>query len=202
MSGYEYDYEPPGADEAMRVRKGPVVKREAGDSPFASFLDLVDLLFVKGFLAHGFSLQKIRKALAEAETVLGGHHFAQRAFFTDGKRIYLKVHERGAEALLQLFTGGQWVIAPVILQAARQIEFDEHTGFAERWYPAGRDGRIIVDPRICFGAPVVAGKGVSTSNVYSLFQAENEDAERVASWMHLDVRDVEAAVGYEKALAA
>ena len=85
---------------------------------------------------------------------------------------------------------------------AKQVDFDEGTGFAEKWYPVGRNRGIVLDPRVCFGAPTIAGKGVRTSNIYDLFVAESEDTRRVSDWMNLRNKEVEAAVHFEKALAA
>ena len=56
--------------------------------------------------------------------------------------MYVEVRERG-DAILQLLSGGQWVIAPIIQQLAEQIEFDAPTGLARRWYPMGRSGLIV-----------------------------------------------------------
>lgn len=203
LRGYSYTYASRSEREATLVHQGPVIKqRDAQDTGYASFLDLVDLLFVRQFLEKGFSLQKIRKALAEAESIVGGHHFAQRVYFTDGHEIYLRVKDKGQENLLQLLSGGQWVIADVILHMAKQVDFDEGTGFAEKWYPAGRNAGIVLDPRVCFGAPTIAGKGIRTSNVYDLFVAEAADIRRVSEWMHLREQEVDAAVKFERALAA
>ena len=177
-------------------------RAEQTESLYATFLDLVDLLFVNRFLKQGYSLQKVRRALDEADRVIGGHHFAQRCFFTDGKEIYLRVREKETDNLLQLLSGGQWVISEVILKFATQVDFDGNTGFAERWYPKGKDGRVVLDPRIAFGAPTILGRGVRTANVYDLYQAEKERTRAVAEWMELDESDVEAAVEFEASMAA
>jgi uncharacterized protein (DUF433 family) len=168
---------------------------------YASFYDLIDLLFVKKFLDYGVSLQRIRKALKEAEELIGGHHFAQRSFFTDGRNIYLKV-KNDADALLELLSGGQWVIAPIIRQLAHRIDFDQPTGLAQRWYPLGPKGLIVLDPRISFGKPTLRGRGIATANVYDLFLGENESIGRVCSWMNLKNKEVEAAIKFERFLAA
>ncbi len=43
----------------------------------------------------------------------------------------------------------------------RLDQFDYEEGRALRWYPRGRDGLMVVDPRIAFGAPTVTGTGVA-----------------------------------------
>ena len=203
LKGYSYQYASTADSTLRTVHQRPVIRQHASaESGFASFLDLVDLLFVRRFLDKGFSLQRIRKALAEAETIIGGHHFAQRVYFTDGREIYLRVREKETDNLLQLLSGGQWVISDVILSMAEQVDFDQETGFADRWYPAGRKGGIVLDPRVCFGAPTVIGRGVRTANVYDLFVAERKSVKAVADWLSLFPEEVESAVEFEKALAA
>ena len=182
--------------------KEPIVHRDQTNDPsYASFLDLIDLLFVKRFLDHGISLQRIRKALDEAHSVATGHHFAQRTFFTDGHNIYLKVKEQGG-AILELLSGGQWAIAPIIEQLAHQIEFDKTSGFAQRWYPLGRGQPIVIDPLISFGQPSVVGRGISTFNIYDFFEAEKEKTSNVSSWFRISKKEVDAAVDFERWLLA
>ncbi len=202
VKGYDYTYAVGQDGETRLGHQGPVVRRAAAEgSSYASFLDLVDLLFVQRFLEYGVSLQRIRKALAEAEEILGGHHFAQRSFFTDGRNIYLQVKNE-ADALLELLSGGQWVIAPVIKELAHQIEFHQPTGLAQRWYPLGARGHVVVDPRISFGQPSLVGRGVPTANVYDFYQGEQENTEAVSSWMGLPRDEVDAAVAFERHLMA
>jgi uncharacterized protein (DUF433 family) len=205
LVGYEYDYAAAGEPVKRRIKKAPVVHRESDETPFASFLDLIDLLFVKGFLDAGISLQKVRRALDEADALVGGHHFAQRSFFTDGRNVYLEVKKRAsgaATSLLELLSGGQWVIAPVIKDLATEIKFHHATGFAERWYPLGPQTRVIVDPRVSFGAPTVLNRGIETANVFDLYIAERKQIDAVCSWLELQPEEVEDAVQFEQMLAA
>ena len=204
LAGYEYNYMAANAP-VRRIRKAPVIHRDGDETPFASFLDLIDLLFVRRFLDAGISLQKLRRALDEADALVGARHFAQRSFFTDGRNIYLQVKKQSAtsaESLLELLSGGQWVIAPVIKDLATEIKFHNATGFAERWYPLGPDTRVIVDPRISFGAPTVLNRGINTANVFDLFVAERERVDAVCSWLQLQPEEVEDAVQFEQKLAA
>jgi len=198
LEGYEYDY------ESERRRKEPVIKKAWEDPAYphyASFLDLVDLLFVKRFLDYGLSLQKLRKALEEAKEILGTEHFARQSFFTDGKNICLQVKEKG-NAILELLSGGQWVISDLIKKLAHQIDFDESTEFARRWFPIKGSRLVVLDPLISFGRPIIAEKGITTENVYDLFIAEGETIHPVCGWLDLKPEEVEAAVKFERYLAA
>ncbi len=185
-------------------RQEPLVRRSDPKQPanYASFLELVDLLFVKEFLDEGVSLQQLRRALAEAAELLDITHFARQVFFTEGKRIHLQIREKGGKALLQLQSGGQWVIAPVILELAKRIEFDDASELATRWYPRGPTGRIVVDPAVAFGQPTIERHGVATANVLDLYEAEGKSIEAVCRWWGLAPEDAEAAIEFERSLVA
>ncbi len=195
LGGYGYSYR-----DAMR-HQPPVLRCGETTGSYASFLDLVDLLFVKRFLDDGVSLQKVRRALDEAHEILGTSHFASQLFFTDGANVYLEVREKGA-AILELLSGGQWVIAPVIRQLATEIDFGSPEGLARRWFPLGRNRPVVLDPFVSFGAPTVVGRGVKTANVHDLFVAENEKLAAVRAWWDLTEGEVEAAVEFERRWAA
>ncbi len=201
LHGYKYNYLKSEDFIPVVVTKDPVIERdESKEAIHASFLDLIELLFVKQFVKRGFSLQKIRKALEEAKELAAEHHIAHKYFFTDGSEIYLKMKELEDTALIQLLSGGQWVIADIIKQLAKQIEFQTETGFAERYYPLGRNGRIVIDPNICFGSPTLIGHGIRTENVFDLFIAEEQKVDKLSKWLNLDSNNIEAAVSFERSL--
>ena len=203
LQGYSYEYKPRRRSASgRRVQKPLVQRRGTLGSTNASFLDLIDLLFVRKFVETGMSVQKLRKALAEASDLVGDHPFAHRRFWTDGRKIYLEVKERPAEALLELLSGGQWVIAPVIMQVAHQIEFDDRTGLSRRWFPLGKNHPIVVDPGVSFGSPSIVGHGIQTANVFDLFRGEGRSIERAAEWLSLAPEVVKSAVEFEEQLLA
>src|SRR4030042_4021266 len=115
LRGYKFSYEVQKGEKTKKTHQRPVIKGK--DSRYATFLELIDLLFVKNFLKQpNISLQKIRQALIEIEKILGDSHFARKKFFSDGKNIYMEIKDRQGEGknIMQLLSGGQWVIAPVI----------------------------------------------------------------------------------------
>lgn len=197
LEGYEYDC------VSGRRRQRPVVRKGWQDQVYynyASFLDLVDLLFVKQFLDYGLSLQKLRKAFDEAKEILGTNHFARQSFFTDGKNICLQVKDKG-DAILELLSDGQWVISDVIKLLAHQIDFDKSSELARRWFPIEGSRIIVLDPMVSFGRPIIAEKGITTESIYDLFIAEGEKMRPVCDWMALEFKEVEAAVEFEVSLA-
>lgn len=202
LLGYEYDYGPPG--QASRVRRPPVVIRERHSQPeAASFLDLMELLFVRAFLREGISLQKVRKALSEAAQLTGEDHpFARRRFFMLRSDIFIELRAKPDAILVQLLSGGQLGLRELILECGRKIDFDRETGFARRWWPLGKDRPVVLNPKVAYGAPSIANRGILTSTVYDLYLGEEKRADRVADWLALTRGEVEAAVEFESSLRA
>ena len=187
--------------DGIRHQPALVPRDSAPETPYASFLELVDLLFVKRFLDSGVSLRTLLRALEEATEILGVTHFAGQRFFTDGRKVYLEIREKG-DGLLQLISGGQWPIAPVIRALAERIDFDDVSGLACRWYPRGRIGRVVLDPALSFGRPTLIGHSVATSNIFDFYQAEGESIQAACDWWGLSPEEVEAAVAFEDSVAA
>lgn len=205
LQGYSFEYQI-AEGHRRHADQVPVVKREGTlGTTYASFLDLIDLLFVKQFLDQGVSLQKVRLALDEATELLGTKHFARQTFFTDGRSICLELVDFGpdrGQGIMQLMTGGQWTIAPIIQALATRIDFHEATGYARRWFPLGREGHVVVDPFVTFGRPSLFGRGVATENLYDFFLGEGANPEQVSHAFRLPPDEVKAAIGFERKLAA
>jgi uncharacterized protein (DUF433 family) len=178
----------------------PVVKSD--DAHYASFLDLIDLLFVKEFLNRGFTLQQLRPAFMDARKYLKSHHFARSEFYTSGMDIFLKLPKDGA--LITLLTGGQIAINEIIEKLGDKLEFEDITenGFARKWFPLGKDVPIVVDPLISFGRPMLIGYNVPTSNIYDLYLGESKKYTTVSKWFDIPVPEIETAVRFEHSLWA
>jgi uncharacterized protein (DUF433 family) len=180
----------------------PVILRSIlPESTYASFLDLVDLLFVKKFIERGFSLQFIRKALDEAREHLGTPHFARNKFFTSSHKIILEL-PKSSKNMIALLSGGQMAMGEIVEQIFDKLDFEDVTkfGFAIRWYPQGREGFIIIDPQVSFGRPTIRGRGVATENVLDLYIGEGKKIEPVRKWFHLSRPEVQAAIRFETSL--
>jgi len=202
LQGYEYSYISGSNKKLCTGHKGPIVDHAVdAASGYASFLDLIDLLFVKQFIDKGVSLQRTRKALEEAKSIIGSGHFAQQTFFTNGHEIYLRVKENG-DAILELLSHGQWTIAPIIQELSYKIDFDHSSGLARRWFPLGKESHVVLDPDISFGRPSIFRQGIATANIYDFFLAEKEKIHSVCTWFNLNQDEVKDAIKFEKYLMA
>ncbi|MBX6364813.1 MAG: DUF433 domain-containing protein [Gemmatimonadetes bacterium] len=168
-----------------------------------TFLELVELMCIRGFRRAGVRWHLVRRAAATAARVFGtSHPFALRRFFVDPAGIYgLLEEEDGSESLLELSGGAQYALDALIRPYLGQLDFDP-SDIAERWWPLGHEGRIAVDPRIAFGHPTIAGTGIPAETLAAAVDAERGDRERVAWLYRIPVRDVDAALRFREWLAA
>lgn len=199
LRGYEYEYSYLG--HTQRNIQPPVVKDKVDKETYASFLDLIDLVFVREFLKRGFKLPTLRKALDEAREYLGTPHFGRNVFFTSGSQsIILQLPKDGS--MVALLTGGQSAMPNIIESLSDKLEFENITefGFAYKWYPNGKDNLIVIDPEVSFGRPTLVGRGVATNNIYDLFLGENSRIDSVSNWFNIPPREIEAAVQFEHSI--
>lgn len=206
VSGYTYWLRDREAVRSKR-RQPPVVKTDLPviDNVIAlSFLELMELRVVKAVVDAGISLQHVRAAAQ-----LASHHFrtdhpfASRRVFTDGRQIFSAVSNdlEAPDVVRWKHTEIEQVIAGGIFeQFFHEIEFDATTALAHRWWPQGRQVPIVLDPRISFGAPIIAGTAVRTAVIERM--ASHGSAQDAAIAFELQLQQVEAAVAFEKALAA
>jgi uncharacterized protein (DUF433 family) len=198
LRGYEYKYHT--LEEEREGKQPPVVYQSRESFTYASFLDLVDLLFVKEFLKRGFSLQYLRRALDEAKTYLGTPHFARNEFYTSESDIILKLPKDGY--MIALMKHGQIAIPEIVKQLSVKLDFEDITefGWARRWYPKGKKSLIVIDPLVSFGRPTLIGRSVTTHNIYDLYLGENKQIDPVCEWFDIPIPEIRAAVRFEHSL--
>lgn len=205
LRGYDYTYDVGG--ELRAGSQDSIVKRVLDkNSASVSFLELIDLLFVKRFLDRGYSLQKIRRILIETRRYLNTPHFASARFYIFGTETIFDDNQASEEnkSLLALFKGGQRAFSHIVEQVGEKVDFEDVTefGLAERWYPRGKKGYIIVDPKISFGQPTIIGTRITTDNVFDLYIGEDKKMKNVSSWFDLPVAQINSAIAFEQSINA
>ena len=185
-------YEPPIATE-VPPRNGVRV---------LTFLELVELMFIRGFLEAGVSWNKVRKAALTAARLLHDerHPFAMKKWFVDPAGIYLKLgREFDEEILVEVAGDAQVAIEAALQPYLHQLEFDV-SGLAQRWYPLGFGRPIVLDPRRAVGAPIVESGGVRTDLIAEMHSA-GDTVSQIAAWYDLEEFEVAAALEFEQAVA-
>lgn len=194
-----------------KVRYQPLIQTELPEiegQRALTFTELVELMYIKGFRRAGAPWKLVHQAAAVAARMFGTEHpFAMRKFFADPNGIYALLQESGGdESLVRLEGHGQHAFTDVVRPYLGQLEFDP-MDVPTRWWPLGREGRVVVDPQVSFGEPIVAEIGVPTRVLADALEAETEyDPERAlerVSWVYkVPPRHVQTAVRFEEWLKA
>lgn len=194
VAGYSY----PAGDKAVRAKPVIRVNNKQRD---LTFVNLVEVVALSGFRQAGVSMQRVRKALDYAERHVGATHLlANERILTDGVDLFWEYQERHREDthLVKISSEGQKVFPETVMRYLREMDWGSDSIVA-RWWPErkrGSRGLVVVDPRRAFGAPVVAGTGVRTEDVFDRFQA-GESIQDLIDDYGLTSAQVEAAVRLE-----
>jgi|SRR5690606_4342507 len=201
LMGYSYRYR-----DAV-TRQPPVIAAElaaSDDGVLAlSFRDLIEIRFVYSFRELGVSWKVIRLAAEKARSLFQTDHpFTTEAFFSDGRAIFAQLQDEGVqERRLVDLVSDQYCFRNVMLPSFRaQIELSPK-GAAERWWPLGRNKKIVLDPARQFGQPIVDDQAVPTA-VLAKATAVMGSEQLVAKWYDVPRASVHQAVLYERQLAA
>lgn len=164
------------------------------------FRDLIEIKFVAHFRERGISLQSIRKTIDRATELLAqSYPLSSVRFKSRGGSIFAEVleeHER--KLVFDLYTG-QLLLSFMWDKLYDALEYSEFEELA-RWYPLGKNRRVVVDPKRSFGRPISL-EGVPTAILASSLRTE-KTIEKVAYWYRVDPDSVRDADEYERMLAA
>jgi len=165
-----------------------------------SFLDLIELLFIKNFLKLGVSLHTIRKACISASELLNSTHpFAMKKFYTDGKTILAKIAEKDKDPFLLDLLKKQYKLDKIINHYLKNcIDFNEFD-HAERWWPIGKEKGIVLDPNRNLGQPILNKYNIRTDVICDLYM-NNHNKNEISEWYNIDFTSIENAIRYEKSI--
>lgn len=165
-----------------------------------TFLDLMEVRFVKAFRDAGVSWKVIRTASERAQKYFSqSHPFATQRFRTDGRGIFAEIlDESGEKTLLDLFRSQfafHRVVSPSLYAG---LEFTANDQVA-RWFPLPRSKQIVIDPLRAFGQPIINATGVPTAVLAHAAKAEGS-RHNVAKWYDVPLSAVNAAVRYQRSI--
>jgi uncharacterized protein (DUF433 family) len=176
----------------------PIIQRPNPDLPQLSFANLVEAHVLRVLReTHQIRLDKVRVALDYLSTQLKNDHpLIQKTFKTDGIDLFIDSMDK----LVNVSRSGQLVMRETITHLLTRIEWDDR-GIAARFFPfiqpEGDDSKILyIDPRIAYGRPVIAGKGVPTAAIAEMYEAGDE-IDDIANEYDCSSLEVIAAIRFE-----
>lgn len=154
----------------------PVIERPDDSQNLLSFINLVEIHVLDAIRRdHRISLHKVRIAIDFIEKELKSDHpLAYHKLETDGLDLFVE----GYGQLINVSRSGQLALRELLQAHLWRIDRDS-AGHALRLYPFTRKRlqlieepkAIVIDPRISFGRPVLAGTGIPTAIIAERYKA-------------------------------
>jgi len=137
----------------------PPITPERGKQNAVSFVDLVEVAVIGKLRKRNFSLKRIREINAFCRLYLKeSRPLVTQKFKVAGQDIFL---EDDFDVLVDVGRdAGMLAWKEVLEPFLEDVEYENE--LARRWWPLGRDHKVVVDPDYGFGLPVVEGIGVRT----------------------------------------
>lgn len=169
------------------------------DARLLSFMNLIEAHVLDALRhQHKISLQRVRKALDYLSTIEDSKHpLATNAFATHGLTLFVEKYGE----LLNLTQAGQLAVLDMLRAYLRRVDRDT-SGLPIRLYPFTRGKefdeprKIVIDPTIAFGRPVIGGVGVPTRVIVERLKG-GESIDSIARDYELDQSQVEEAIRCE-----
>ena len=119
---------------------GLVTERERPEGD-VSFADLVEIAAIDRWKELGYSLRKIREIVRQCQQIFGvPHPLITMRFKVRGQHAF--VEEKGN--FVGLLGKKRQLAWERIFAFLATVEYEG--GFATRWWPLGKDGKVLVDP--------------------------------------------------------
>lgn len=165
--------------------------------PQLSFNNLIEAYVLRALRTkHQVSIEAARAALDFAEQ----HFDIQRLLLSPALRASAgEVFLEKYSTLINLADAGQIAMRIILRGHLKRIMLDD-LNLPARFYPVPTDTKnvIVIDPRIAFGRPIIARRGISTAAIVDRINA-GESQKEVAKDYGLKMTEVEEALVYEQA---
>lgn len=165
---------------------------------YLGFRDLMEIRVANAFIARGLGPQKVRRAIEIAHSILGEERPLSTAKFrTDGLTVFLELKKQdGPDQMVDLFLR-QHVFREIVEPSLKNIDFID--GIPSRWWPNGKQGRIVIDPQRAFGQPIEAESGVPAEALAAAADAEGSPEAAARIWS-VPVAAIRRSVDFQKGL--
>jgi uncharacterized protein (DUF433 family) len=173
-----------------------------------SFNDLVSGHILSALRGHHVPMQRVRKAIDYLKSETGlAEPLIDVKFQTDGADIFVD-HVGGT---INASQSGQMALGPMLRAYLKRIEYD--SGGVARLFPfirrydeavletiAAEPRFVVMDPRVAFGRPILAGTNIRTSVIADRYLAGESVAELAGDY-HRPVAEIEDAIRCESVAA-
>lgn len=184
------------------VHYPPVIREEPTGSDVVSWAEFVEAGFLRGYRERSVSLQKMRPFIDKARAQFNvAYPLASIKPMIDNRSlVYTLQKESGLDPKLYLVDADDEQIrwAEPVVEFLDKVEFDP-SGVVSRFFPMGTEVPVVIDPEVSFGVPQI--RGIRTELVAESVAA-GEPLDMAARSWDMEVSEVEAALSWERSIAA
>jgi uncharacterized protein (DUF433 family) len=181
-------------------RLDPIILLPNPNTPVLSFMNLIEAHVLSGMRRlEKVAFNKVRIGLSFLEKQYPSPHpLADRLFETDGVNLFI----RDLDQLINISQNGQVEMQEVVSNYLRRIDRDINVGvirlypFLKREPSFNEPKKVMIDPLVSFGRPVLVGTGVPTDVIAERFYA-GESFDDLAKDYDITKAQVEEAIQYE-----
>lgn len=180
----------------------PLFPEGPADDSMISYLQLMETVVAARFRnSERVPYRNVHAAYRNAREILGVEFpFAHFNMEPLGVHIIARLEgEEVGQSLQALDSPVQWSLPGLVLEIIYQIDYEGD--FAAKWFPAGKEYPIVIDPRVSSGIPTIDGRGVSVDAILRRWRAGLK-MDFIAQDLALEVDDVETVLQYGDRIAA
>ncbi|MGD8777444.1 MAG: DUF433 domain-containing protein [Ignavibacteria bacterium] len=161
-----------------------------------NFYVLIELFSFFRLQELGVGTKKILKSREQMSAELNAEYpFATAPVLTDGKKIWYKFKDD----IINADGSSQTNFVNIIESFAQKVDF-RSDNLAERFYPAGKDNSIVVDPHHQFGQPIIKGTNVNTEVIFSMYRS-GEPMDAIGILYDLTEKEVNDVINFYRTAA-
>jgi uncharacterized protein (DUF433 family) len=161
-----------------------------------NFYVLIELYTFFQLQEKGVNTKTILKARNEIAKDLNIEYpFATAGLLTDGKRIWYEFKDD----IVNADGSSQTNFVKIIQNFAEKIEFREND-LAKRFWPAGKDNSVIIDPHHQFGQPVIKGTNITAQALFSMYRS-GEPLEAISVLYDISEKELNDAINFYRQAA-
>jgi len=169
------------------------------NSKAVGFHTLIEFYVMMQFAEAGVKTREVLNAHKELSLFYNTNFpFAQKEVLdnihTDKSKIYL--NQNGDTISLD---GSKQFNLDIIKVFFQNLDFDNDM-LASRFWPLGKNHKIVCDPHHKFGQPVISGTNIQSEVIYKMYLA-NEPIAFIASVYEITSKDVKDAIEFHKKAA-
>lgn len=168
LKGYHYWYPSDYWHFTIEERRTspPITPRPAGQEG-VSFID-IEVIVAGRLRERGLSLKRIRQINEFCQLMLRTDRpLVTETFKISGRDVF--VMASNGYLLDVLHQAGMQAWDEVLDPFLDTVEYEDE--LARRWWPLGKEYKVVVDPDYGFGLPVVAGSGIRTEIIAERYRA-------------------------------